>query len=92
MDTPNTCSLFHISSPRGLSWCRDITKLTNKGRVKKSMQFFILFQNSSIHPSSMKKNNFNHLDLRNILSVRPFALLKKNKLLLNEYLGNFGHF
>ena len=33
-----------------------------------------------------------HLDLRNILSVRPPPILKKNKLLLNKYLGNFRHF
>ena len=32
-----------------------------------------------------------HLDLRNILSVRP-SPYEKNKLLFNEYLGDFMHF
>ena len=43
-------------------------------------------------PISRSCCSSSHLDLRNILNVRPPPISKKNKLLLNEYLGNFRHF
>ena len=62
--------------------------------------------NNMVWKSSLSKNKYfgkklffpiekvqnttsSRLDIRNILSVRP---LWKNKLLLNEYLGDFMHF
>ena len=54
--------------------------------------FFPLKKSKILRKISRSGRSSSHLDLRNILSVRPHPPYEKNKLLLNEYLGDFMHF
>ena len=54
--------------------------------------FFPLKKSKILRKISRSGRSSSHLNLRNILSVRPHPPYEKNKLLLNEYLGDFMHF
>ena len=54
--------------------------------------FFPLKKSKILRKISRSGRSSSHLDLRIILSVRPHPPYEKNKLLLNEYLGDFMHF
>ena len=54
--------------------------------------FFPLKKSKILRNLSRSGRSSSHLDLRNILSVRPHPPYEKSNLFLNEYLGDFMHF
>ena len=65
---------------------------TNPPHLPSMEKNFPLKKSKILRKISRSCRSSSHLDLRNILSVRPHPPYEKNKLLLNKYLGDFMHF
>merc|ERR1711980_30299 len=79
------CGIFRTfqNPPTPLAKCGKKIKIT----LAKNY-FFPLKKSKILRKISRSGRSSSHLDLRNILSVRPQPPYEKNKLLLNEYLGD----